>query len=276
MSEAHIEDHSTPIKTPGQLITVVVLAFVVPIFTIVLIVHMVTGGLRVDQSSNAMSEEAVAARIKPVGEVVLADKSAGGERSGEQIVKEVCQTCHGAGLLNAPKVGDPAAWKPRLAQGEKTLIAHAINGIRAMPARGGNPSLSDAEVARAVVWMANQSGAKFKEPPAPPAPGATTAAVGGASAASSATTAAPAATAAKPDGAHVYTVVCAMCHAAGLAGAPKYADKAGWKPRIAQGLPTLYEHAVKGIRAMPPKGGSASLSDAEVDAAVDYMVNHSK
>ena len=67
-----------------------------------------------------------------------------------------------------------------------------------------------------------------------------------------------------------------MCHAAGLAGAPKYADKAAWKPRIAQGLPTLYEHAVKGIRAMPPKGGSASLSDAEVDAAVDYMVNHSK
>jgi len=275
MSEAHIEDHSTPIKTPGQLITVVVLAFVVPIFTIVLIVHMVTGGLRVDKSSNAMSEEAIAARIKPVGEVVLADKSAGGERSGEQVVKEVCQTCHAAGLLNAPKVGDPAAWKPRLAQGEKTLITHAINGIRTMPAKGGNPSLSDAEVARAVVWMANQSGAKFKEPPAPPAPDATTAA-SGASAASSPTTAAPAATAAKPDGAHVYTVVCAMCHAAGLAGAPKYADKAAWKPRIAQGLPTLYEHAVKGIRAMPPKGGSASLSDAEVDAAVDYMVNHSK
>jgi cytochrome c5 len=279
MSEAHIEDHSTPIKTPGQLITVVVLAFVVPIFTIVLIVHMVTGGLRVDTNSNAMSEEAVAARIKPVGEVVLADKSAGGERSGEQIVKEVCQTCHAAGLLNAPKVGDPVAWKPRLAQGEKTLIAHAINGIRAMPAKGGNPSLSDAEVARAVVWMANQSGAKFKEPPAPPAPGATTAGAAGASAASSATAAAPAASAApaaKLDGAHVYTVVCAMCHAAGLAGAPKYADKAAWKPRIAQGLPTLYEHAVKGIRAMPPKGGSASLSDAEVDAAVDYMVNHSK
>ena len=279
MSEAHIEDHSTPIKTPGQLIIVVVLAFVVPIFTIVLIVHMVTGGLRVDKSSNAMSEEAVAARIKPVGEVVLADKSAGGERSGEQIVKEVCQTCHGAGLLNAPKVGDPAAWKPRLAQGEKTLIAHAINGIRAMPAKGGNPSLSDAEVTRAVVWMANQSGAKFTEPPAPPASGATAAAAGGASPASpaaAATAAASAAPAAKPDGAHVYTVVCAMCHAAGLAGAPKYADKAAWKPRIAQGLPTLYEHAIKGIRAMPPKGGSASLSDAEVDAAVDYMVGHSK
>jgi cytochrome c5 len=278
MSEAHTEDHSTPIKTPGQLITVVVLSFLVPILTIVLIVHMVTGGLRVDKSSSAMSEAAVAARLKPVGEVVLADKSSGGERSGEQIVNEVCQTCHGAGLLNAPKVGDQAAWKPRVAQGEKTLIAHAITGIRAMPPKGGNPSLSDDEVARAVVWMANQSGAKFKTPapatastPSPaaaaPAPSAPPAA------AAVATNAAPAS---KPDGAKVYSTVCTVCHAAGLAGAPKYGDKAAWKPRIAQGLPTLHEHALKGIRAMPPKGGNPALSDADVSAAVDYMVNHSK
>ena len=206
MSEAHIEDHSTPIKTPGQLIAVVVLSFLVPIGTIVLVTQMVTGGLHIDKSSSAMSEAAVAARLKPVGEVVLGDKSSGGERSGEQIVNEVCQTCHGAGLLNAPKLGDQAAWKPRLAQGEKTLIAHAINGIRSMPPKGGNPSLSDNEVARAVVWMANQSGAKFKAP------------------------------AGKADGAKVYTTVCSVCHAAGLAGAPKYGDKAAWKPRIAQGL----------------------------------------
>ena len=246
MSEAHIEDHSTPIKTPGQLIAVVVLSFLVPIGTIVLVTQMVTGGLHIDKSSSAMSEAAVAARLKPVGEVVLGDKSSGGERSGEQIVNEVCQTCHGAGLLNAPKLGDQAAWKPRLAQGEKTLIAHAINGIRSMPPKGGNPSLSDNEVARAVVWMANQSGAKFKAP------------------------------AGKADGAKVYTTVCSVCHAAGLAGAPKYGDKAAWKPRIAQGLPTLHEHALKGIRAMPPKGGNTTLPDADVNAAVDYMVNHSK
>ena len=70
--------------------------------------------------------------------------------------------------------------------------------------------------------------------------------------------------------------MCATCHAAGLAGAPKYGDQAAWKPRIAQGLPTLHEHAIKGIRAMPPKGGSLNLGDAEVAAAVDYMVNHAK
>jgi len=262
MSEVHIEDHSTPIHTPGQLIAVVVLAFLVPILTIVLIVQLVTGGLRIDKNSAAMSEDAVAARLKPVGEVVLADKAGSAARSGEQVVKEVCQTCHGAGLLGAPKIGDQAAWKPRLGQGQKTLIGHALNGVRAMPAKGGNPNLSDDEVIRATIWMANQAGAKFKEPPAASAP---------AQAASGAT-----ASAAKPDGEHVYTTVCSMCHATGLAGAPKYGDKVAWKVRVAQGLPTLHEHAIKGIRTMPPKGGSASLSDAEVGAAVDYMVNHSK
>jgi len=278
MSEAHIEDHSTPIKTPGQLIAVVVLSFLVPIGTIVLVTQMVTGGLHIDKSSSAMSEAAVAARLKPVGEVVLGDKSSGGERSGEQIVNEVCQTCHGAGLLNAPKLGDQAAWKPRLAQGEKTLIAHAINGIRSMPPKGGNPSLSDNEVARAVVWMANQSGAKFKAPATAPAatsaPAASVAAAPAQPAAPGA--AANAAPAGKADGAKVYTTVCSVCHAAGLAGAPKYGDKAAWKPRIAQGLPALHEHALKGIRAMPPKGGNTTLPDADVNAAVDYMVNHSK
>ena len=266
MSEVHIEDHSTPIHTPGQLIAVVVLAFLVPILTIVLVVHLVTGGLKIDKKSGAVSEDVIAARLKPVGEVVLAEKSAGGVRSGEQVVKDVCQTCHGAGLLAAPKIGDHAAWKPRIAQGEKTLITHALKGIRAMPAKGGNPNLSDDEVMRATVWMANQGGAKFAEPPA------------GAPATAQAGVAPPAnvASAAKPDGAHIYQTVCAMCHAAGLAGAPKYGDQAAWKPRIVQGLPMLHEHAVKGIRTMPPKGGSATLSDAEVGAAVDYMVSHSK
>src|SRR5215831_2633785 len=188
MSEVHTEDHSTPIKTPRQLITIVVLAFVVPIFTIVLLVHLVTGGLNVDTQSRAMSPEAIAERIKPVGEVVIGEQSASGERSGEQVAKEVCQACHGAGLLNAPKVGDQAAWRPRLAQGEKTLVEHAIKGIRAMPAKGGNPSLSDKEVARAVVWMANQSGAKFKEPAAGASAAAATAAAPAAASSMSAAT----------------------------------------------------------------------------------------
>jgi cytochrome c5 len=67
-----------------------------------------------------------------------------------------------------------------------------------------------------------------------------------------------------------------MCHAAGLAGAPRTGDKAAWQPRIAQGKPTLYEHAIKGFRAMPAKGGNASLSDAEVKAAVDHLAAKSR
>ena len=59
-------------------------------------------------------------------------------------------------------------------------------------------------------------------------------------------------------------------------GAPKTGDKAAWQPRIGQGVPTLYTHALNGIRAMPPKGGNPSLSDAEVKAAVDYLVAQAK
>ena len=158
MNEAHIEDHSTPIQTPKQLIVVVVLAFLIPILLIVMITQMVTGGLKVELGGLAMSEDAVAERLKPVGEVALAEASTTpGARSGEQVVNTVCQTCHGAGLVGAPKIGDKAAWQPRLAQGVNALREHAIKGIRAMPPRGGNPSLSDAEVSGAVDYMLKQS-----------------------------------------------------------------------------------------------------------------------
>ena len=78
----------------------------------------------------------------------------------------------------------------------------------------------------------------------------------------------------------VYEASCAACHATGVAGAPKFGDKAGWKERIAKGMPTLYDHAIKGFQGkagfMPPKGGNASLADADVKAAVDYMVSKAK
>lgn len=77
-------------------------------------------------------------------------------------------------------------------------------------------------------------------------------------------------------GEEVYTGTCHMCHEAGVGGAPKMGDKGAWKDRIAQGVNTLHEHALAGIRAMPPKGTCASCSDDEVKAAVDYIVAHSK
>lgn len=95
--------------------------------------------------------------------------------------------------------------------------------------------------------------------------------------------AAPAATEEKSDdaaealGKKVYGSVCSMCHAAGTAGAPKFGDKADWGPRIAQGMDILYKHAMEGFTGakgmMPARGGSATLKDEEVKAAVDYMVH---
>jgi len=77
-------------------------------------------------------------------------------------------------------------------------------------------------------------------------------------------------------GEEVYNTACVACHGAGIAGAPKTGDKGLWGPRIAQGLPTLYEHALKGFKAMPAKGGASTLSDDEVKAAVDYQVAKAK
>jgi cytochrome c5 len=82
------------------------------------------------------------------------------------------------------------------------------------------------------------------------------------------------------NGQTVYSATCAMCHAAGVTGAPKPGDKADWSPRIAQGKDTLYKHALAGFQGkkgmMPPKGGNTSLPDADVKAAVDFMVDQSK
>ena len=112
----------------------------------------------------ADTSAAVLENIKPVAIVVVAAADAGPhvDKTGEEVVKAVCSMCHAAGLMNAPKIGDKDAWKPRIAQGQATLISHATNGIRSMPAKGGNSSLSDNEVSNAVVYMANAGGAAFK------------------------------------------------------------------------------------------------------------------
>jgi len=160
------DEHSSFIKTPQQLITVVVLAFVVPIFGIVMLVQLVVNKPQADPG--ALAPEAVAARIQPVGKVEFgaAGAAAGGAaKSGEEIVKEVCAACHVAGVANAPKLGDKAAWAPRLKLGLDGLTAAVVKGKGAMPPRAGS-SLTDEELARAVVSMANGAGGNLKEPAA--------------------------------------------------------------------------------------------------------------
>ena len=271
------DQHVSPIKSPRQLVIVVALAFIVPIALIVLLSQLVTGV----PHGRDEADSRVLSRIQPFGNVVMADTSGPkGNLSGEAVYGQVCKTCHDAGLAGAPKAGDKAAWTARLAQGQPTLVKHAIAGYQGkggvMPPKGGNADLTDAEVERAVVHMANQAGANWKEPaPAAATPAATPAA---APAPASVGAAAPAAAAA--DGKKVYDGGCVACHGAGIAGAPKFGDKGAWAPRIATGVNTLYTHAIAGFTGkggmMPAKGGNAALSDADVKAAVDYMVTAAK
>ena len=102
--------------------------------------------------------------IKPVAQVVVANEASSGAEnsiSADAIIKANCAMCHAGGLMGAPKIGDVELWAPRIAQGKETLISNAIKGIRMMPAKGGNPKLTDGEVAEAVISMANASGGKL-------------------------------------------------------------------------------------------------------------------
>lgn len=295
MSDANHSEHQSFIQTPKQLIAAVAGFFLVIVIGIILLVAFATNRHLAGAGSEVQSPEAVAMRLRPVAEEGYVLKDANAPKvlqNGQAVYTAVCVACHGTGAAGAPKAGDTAAWSTRIAQGYNTLVQHAVNGIRAMPAKGGNPDLDDVEVARAVVYMANQSGAKFKEPEAP----ATSAPAAAAATAPSAAVPAAAASAPSPvsagtetasaspaaasaAGKTLYNTTCSACHGTGVAGAPKFGDKAAWAPRIAQGNDVLYQHAIKGFQGkvgmMPPKGGS-SASDADVKSAVDHMVTSIK
>jgi len=174
MSEVHVEDHSSLIKTPQQLIVVVVLAFVIPVVGIIMIASAITGGLKTDPGGDA---NAVAERLKPVGTVVIGDvpaptggaqpagaatgvkstsgesvKTAGGPDAGKKLYDTVCMACHAAGIAGAPKTGDKAAWKARIATGKEALYNSALHGKNTMPPKGGS-SAADADVKAAVDYM---------------------------------------------------------------------------------------------------------------------------
>jgi len=295
MSDANHSEHQSFIQTPKQLIAAVAGFFLVIVIGIILLVAFATNRHLAGAGSEIQSPEAVAMRLRPVAEEGYVLKDANAPKvlqNGQAVYTTTCVACHGTGAAGAPKAGDTAAWSARIAQGYDTLVQHAVNGIRAMPAKGGNPDLDDVEVARAVVYMANQSGAKFKEPEAPAtsapaAPAATASSAAVPAAAASAPSPAPAMTetasaspaAASAAGKTLYNTTCSACHGTGVAGAPKFGDKTAWAPRIAQGNDVLYQHAIKGFQGkagmMPPKGGS-SASDADVKNAVDYMVTSIK
>lgn len=273
MSEVHTQEHTTPIKTPKQLIIVILLAFLVPIGLIVMLTQLVTGSASFSKDQPGMSGEAIAKRLKPVGNLTVVDANAPKiEKTGKQVVEAVCSACHATGALNAPKIGDKTAWGKLIKLGQEKITQDAIKGIRQMPARGGNPDLTDTEFARAVAYMANQAGANWKEPSSP---AAAPPVVVAAATPTPAPAAAPA-QAGSDKGKAVFEGTCVVCHGTGIAGAPKAGDKAAWAPRIKTGMDVLYAAALHGRNAMPPKGGNMALSDTDVKAAVDYLVSLAK
>jgi len=281
--------HSSPIKTPMQLVVVTVLAFVIPVVGLILLVQFVISGYRAAQTT--ADPDTIVRRIQPVARVEFADAApAGGARaakSGEEVYKAVCSVCHGSGAAGAPKTGDKAAWSPLIKEGMDTLVKDAIKGIRAMPPRGGNPDLSDVEVARAVAYLANQAGANWKEPAAPAAKPAAAAAAPAATPAAApapapaAVAAAPAAPAPAAAPAHDVTALlqkhgCLACHQVDkrVVG-PSYkevaAKYAGDKNAVA-----LLEKKVKaggaGVWGQVPMPPHPQLSDADLQAMVTYIL----
>lgn len=195
-------------------------------------------------------------RVAPVAVLTLlaawsvAVDAARVERSGAEVVSSVCAAaCHGSGENGAPRIGDEKAWAQRAAQGLSALTAHALQGIRNMPAHGGNAGLSDIEIERAVVHMVNRSGERWVAP----LDGTTPAIV--------------------RRGEAITQAHCAQCHRDGVEGAPTIGDRAAWAPRMRVGLDALVRSAVNGHGGMPPRGGVADLTDLELRGAIVHMFN---
>ncbi len=171
------------------------------------------------------------------------------ERSGKAVVDAVCASCHASGANGAPKIGDARAWSKRAERGLGGLTQSALNGIRKMPAHGGNPDVSDFEIQRAITYMVNQSGGHWTEP-----------------------TNKAGKTADRP-GKQIVQAQCVKCHQTGQDGAPKIGDRNAWIPRGANGMDALVRSAINGHGGMPARGGMADLTDAEMRDAVIYMFN---
>ena len=201
-------------------------------------------------------DAAIAERIKPVAHVEVAGATpqagAAGNRSGEEIVKTFCNACHGTGPgtaspPNVPKIGDKAAWAPRIGVGLDNLVKSAKAGKNAMPPKGASDA-TDEELARAIAFMADQSGANFKAPAAGEK-------IQGA----------------ERSGEEIAKAVCLKCHQTGEKGAPKISDKAAWTQRGSKGLDALTASVIHGHGKMPARGGMADLSDPEVKSAIAYL-----
>ncbi len=311
-------------------IAVVIVSLMAVLAILVFFITQLLNKFHNDEHNAATYERqqaSIEARIAKVGRVVTetpvasASQQTQGARSSAEIVASVCNSCHTSGVLGAPRLDQPDAWRPRVAQGMNTLVAHAINGYKQMPARGGDTSLSDSEVRAAVEYMLEEVGVKPSQTQTAAntqvngaAQATTHAEAGDSSESQTATVAAtepeartsfdaleqkstsgaaePAqalATSQQSDttnatpsggaeraslqaGEALYNQVCHACHRIGAAGAPKIGDQEAWQQRLEKGRQTLYQSVLNGKGAMPAKGGAMTATDAEVRAAVEYIL----
>ena len=256
------------------------------------------------ESSIDNSDEAVAKRLAPVGSVNIGEPfllddaartpsaaaaapavTAAPADPGKATYGKICFACHDAGVGGAPKIGDAAEWKSRLEKGEEMLVINTINGTTGeagiMPPKGGLTSLSDDDVRASVMYiLATIDGDQADAVPPPDIEPAVEPAPTEMPIAEATAKVAPPAAVSDGRGKEVYDSACFICHATGVAGAPKIGDTANWAPRINQGTELMYSRAIKGYMGetglMPPKGGRMDFSDEDVSAAVDYMVTESQ
>ena len=278
-----------------QQFSVLVVFMIVTVAVILIIARLLSGG---PGNISVMQTMAIEERIKPLGSVftgvppvakasapgsAVAAAGQGGAGVGKSTYEQVCAACHVSGVAGAPKFGDKAAWEPRIATGMGTLYKAALEGLNAMPAKGGRTDLPDADIKAAVDYMvqdvhgtATDAGAGSMAEKKVAGAGSMAkkkVADAGSMAEKKVAAAAPTTAAGgSKKGKETYTQACSVCHAAGIAGAPKFGDKVAWQPRIATGMDAMYKAALEGLNAMPPKGGRTDLPDADVKAAVDYMV----
>lgn len=159
------EKHESLIKTPRQMILMVIAAFFIPLIVILLLLVYVNSG-----TQPVESQEVANRLIRPVAQLDFKDASAPKVmKTGEEVYKNVCASCHTSGAAGSPVIGNAAAWAPRISKGYNTLLTHAVKGFNVMPARGGaSPDdVSDYEIGRAIVYIANKSGGSMPEPKEP-------------------------------------------------------------------------------------------------------------
>lgn len=204
--------------------------------------------------------------------------SSGSGLSPTEVFDAHCTMCHKTGVSGAPIFGDSDSWAPHIAKGEDTLYHSALNGFNAMPPRGMCTECSDEELKATVRYMVNHSGGDFKAPAKSETSAAAKPKPAADASAKTAAASKPEPTPETDDGmspSEVFDAHCTMCHKTGVAGAPVFGDSDSWAPHIAKGKDTLYHSALHGLNAMPPRGMCTECSDAELEATVDYMVNHS-